>query len=65
MLRSVTGLDNVSFGTDYPYPSNAISIGGLHHLQGRLNSTTASVTTFLGGCAARLIPRLARVESTI
>ena len=29
MLRSVTGLGNVVFGTDYPYPRDAISIAGL------------------------------------
>src|ERR1700742_4621523 len=33
MLRSVTGLENVVFGTDYPYPRDAISIAGLRQLQ--------------------------------
>ena len=32
MLRSVTGLGNVVFGTDYPYPHDAISIAGLRQL---------------------------------
>src|SRR3954451_8643490 len=34
MLRSVTGLHNVVFGTDYPYPRDAISIAGLRGLEG-------------------------------
>ena len=33
LLRSVTGLHNVVFGTDYPYPRNAISIAGLRQLE--------------------------------
>jgi hypothetical protein len=33
LLRSVTGLHNVVFGTDYPYPRNDISIGGLRTLR--------------------------------
>src|SRR3954471_10575055 len=33
MLRSVTGIGNVVFGSDYPYPRDAISIAGLRHLR--------------------------------
>ena len=33
MLRSVTGLRNVVFRTDYPYPRDAISIAGLRQLR--------------------------------
>jgi predicted TIM-barrel fold metal-dependent hydrolase len=33
MLRSVTGIGNVVFGTDYPYPRDAISVAGLRQLQ--------------------------------
>ena len=65
MLRSVTGLDNVVFGTDYPYPRDPISIGGLHQLQNTTELDDGERRSVLGGSAARLIPRLARAESTL
>ena len=65
MLRSVTGLENVAFGTDYPYPRDEISIGGLHHLQSTAELDDAERQNLLGGSAARLIPRLARLESAV
>ena len=65
MLRSVTGLRNVVFGTDYPYPRDAISIGGLRQLQNTAELDDGERRGVLGGSAARLIPRLARVESTV
>ena len=65
MLRSVTGLGNVVFGTDYPYPRDAISIGGLRQLENTAELDDGERRDVLGGSAARLIPRLARVESTL
>jgi aminocarboxymuconate-semialdehyde decarboxylase len=65
MLRSVTGLGNVMFGTDYPYPRDAISIGGLRQLQQTAELDDGERRGVLGGSAARLIPRLACVESTL
>ncbi len=65
MLRSVTGLENVVFGTDYPYPTNAISIGGLRQLQNTAELDDAERGGVLGASAVRLIPRLARVGSTL
>jgi aminocarboxymuconate-semialdehyde decarboxylase len=65
MLRSVTGLRNVVFGTDYPYPRDAISIGGLRQLQNTAELDDGERRGVLGGSAARLIPRLAPVESTV
>jgi aminocarboxymuconate-semialdehyde decarboxylase len=65
MLRSVIGLRNVLFGTDYPYPRDAISIGGLRQLQDTAELDDGERRGVLGGSAARLIPRLARVESTL
>jgi 6-methylsalicylate decarboxylase len=64
MLRSVTGLGNVVFGTDYPYPRDAISIGGLRQLQSTSELDDDERADVLGGSALRLIPRLASVEST-
>jgi 6-methylsalicylate decarboxylase len=65
MLRSVTGLENVVFGTDYPYPRDAISIAGLRQLQNTAELDDDERRGVLGGSAARLIPRLLRVESTV
>jgi 6-methylsalicylate decarboxylase len=63
MLRSVAGLGNVMFGTDYPYPRDAISIAGLRHLQNTAELEDGERRGLLGDTACRLIPRLARVES--
>ena len=63
MLRSVAGLRNVVFGTDYPYPHYTISIGGLRHVQNTAELDDSEREAILGGSAARLIPRLARATS--
>jgi 6-methylsalicylate decarboxylase len=59
LLRSVTGLDNVVFGTDYPYPANEITIAARHQLQTTDALGDAERDAIFGGTAARLIPRLA------
>jgi predicted TIM-barrel fold metal-dependent hydrolase len=58
MLRSVTGLENVVFGTDYPYPRDAISIDGLRQLQRTGELDADERRGVLGESAAQLIPRL-------
>jgi 6-methylsalicylate decarboxylase len=63
LLRSVTGLDSVVFGTDYPYPRDAISIGGLRQLETTAELSDDERHAILGGSAARLLPRLARVAA--
>lgn len=65
ILRSVTGLGNVVFGTDYPYPRDAISIGGLRQIQNTAELDDGERRGILAGSAARLIPRLVPVESTL
>jgi 6-methylsalicylate decarboxylase len=65
LLRSVAGLGNVMFGTDYPYPRDAISIAGLRQLENTAELDDGERSGVLGGSAARLIPRLAQVESTL
>ncbi len=64
MLRSVTGLGNVVFGTDYPYPHDAISIAGLGQIHDTAELEDGERRGVLGGTAARLIPRLARAANT-
>jgi 6-methylsalicylate decarboxylase len=59
LLRSVTGVRNVVFGTDYPYPDNAISIGGLRQLERTAELDDDARRDVLGGTAGRLFPRLA------
>jgi predicted TIM-barrel fold metal-dependent hydrolase len=61
--RSVAGLGNVVFGTDYPYPRDAISIAGLRQLQQTAELDDSERRGVLGASAARLIPRLAGVGS--
>jgi 6-methylsalicylate decarboxylase len=58
MLRSVAGLRNVVFGTDYPYPRDSVSIGGMRQLQNTAELDGAERDALLGRSAARLIPRL-------
>jgi predicted TIM-barrel fold metal-dependent hydrolase len=65
MLRSVTGLGNVVFGTDYPYTRDAISIGGLRQLQNTAELDEGERRNVLGESAARLIPRLARAVGAL
>jgi aminocarboxymuconate-semialdehyde decarboxylase len=56
MLRSVTGIENVVFGTDYPYPRDAISIAGLRRLRQTSELDDSERRGVLGASAARLIP---------
>jgi predicted TIM-barrel fold metal-dependent hydrolase len=63
LLRSVTGLDNVVFGTDYPYPRDAISIGGLRQLETTRELSDDERQAVLGESAVRLLPRLARLAA--
>jgi 6-methylsalicylate decarboxylase len=63
LLRSVTGVQNVVFGTDYPYPHNEISIGGLRSVQNTSELTDGERRAVLGGTAVGLIPRLAKAGS--
>jgi aminocarboxymuconate-semialdehyde decarboxylase len=60
LLRSVAGIDNVVLGTDYPYPHDEISIGGLRSLEHTAELSADERRGLLGETAARLIPRLAR-----
>jgi 6-methylsalicylate decarboxylase len=59
MLHSVTGLENVVFGSDYPYPDDAISIGGLRQLEHTSVLQDDERRDILGETAMRLVPRLA------
>jgi 6-methylsalicylate decarboxylase len=60
LLRSVTGLHNVVFGTDYPYPHDDISIAGLRALQLTAELADTDRGAILSDTACRLISRLVR-----
>jgi len=64
LLRSVTGVHHVVFGSDYPYPRNEISIGGLRQLERTAELDDDERRGVLGETAARLIPRLAAAAAT-
>jgi 6-methylsalicylate decarboxylase len=59
MLRSVAGLQHVVFGTDYPYPRNEVSIGGLRSVESTEELAEQERQAILSGTASRLFPRLA------
>ena len=63
MLRSVTGLEHVVFGSDYPYPRDEISIGGLRHLESTAALDSEERRRILAATAMQLIPRLGRSGS--
>ena len=63
MLRSVIGLDRVLLGTDYPYPHDAISIGGVEHIRNSAELDDDSQPSVLGDTAARLLPGLGPADS--
>ena len=58
-------VEQLLFGTDYPYPRDASSIAGLRQLRNTAELENRERRGFLGGAAARLIPRGTRVESTV
>jgi aminocarboxymuconate-semialdehyde decarboxylase len=60
MLRSVAGLNNVVLGTDYPYPHDEISIGGVQRLRSTDELSDDERTALLGTTATELIPRITR-----
>ncbi|WP_372518090.1 amidohydrolase family protein [Solirubrobacter ginsenosidimutans] len=51
----MTGLQNVVFGTDYPYPHDEISIGGLRMLRRTAELSGEERAAVLGDTASRLI----------
>ena len=62
MLRSVVGVDHVLFGTDYPYLRRDLAVGSRGHIASTRELTADEKVAVLGGTAATLIPRLARLS---
>lgn len=64
MLRSVVGLDHVVFGSDHPYLRRDLAVGCRQHIEDSAVLIDSERASILGGTAARLIPRLARIPSS-
>jgi aminocarboxymuconate-semialdehyde decarboxylase len=58
MLRSTVGLDQVLFGTDYPYLRRDLAVSTRRRLLSSPELSPADRTNILGVTAAKLIPRL-------
>jgi 6-methylsalicylate decarboxylase len=63
LLRDVTGLDRVVFGTDFPYLRRDIALRCREDIQASPELTDAERTALLGGTATTLIPRLATLRA--
>jgi predicted TIM-barrel fold metal-dependent hydrolase len=61
MLREVVGLDHVVFGSDFPYLRRDLAVSCREHIQTSLELTDSERTAVLGGTAAGLLPRVARL----
>jgi aminocarboxymuconate-semialdehyde decarboxylase len=59
MLRDVTGIDHVVFGTDYPYLPHDLAVSCRTDIQASPELTESERTAILGATATKLIPRLA------
>jgi aminocarboxymuconate-semialdehyde decarboxylase len=58
MLRSTVGLDQVLFGTDYPYLQRDLALSTRQRLLDTPELSPADQTNILGATATKLIPRL-------
>jgi aminocarboxymuconate-semialdehyde decarboxylase len=63
MLREVVGIDQVVFGSDYPYLRRDLAVGCRQRIETSPELTDRERTAVLGGTAVRLIPRLASLTS--
>jgi len=57
MLRDVAGLNQVLYGTDFPYLRRDLAVKSKHRLLDSSELNDSEQTTILGGNAARLLPR--------
>ena len=62
MLREVTGIGQVVFGTDFPYLRRDLAVSSRRHIAESAGLSDAERTAILGGTATRLLPRLAALR---
>ncbi|HEX2817341.1 MAG TPA: amidohydrolase family protein, partial [Phenylobacterium sp.] len=60
MLRDVVGLDQVLFGSDFPYMRRDLAVGSVQKLEQTHVLSADERTRVLSGNAVKLFPRLAR-----
>ena len=58
MLRDVAGIDQVLFGTDFPYLRRDLAVKAKQRISESFELNDAERRAVLGGNAARLLPRL-------
>jgi aminocarboxymuconate-semialdehyde decarboxylase len=63
MLREVVRLDHVVFGSDFPYLRRDLAVSCREHIQTSAELTDSERTAVLGGTAADLLARVARLRS--
>jgi predicted TIM-barrel fold metal-dependent hydrolase len=62
-LRSVVGIEQVVFGTDYPYLRHDMAVDCRKYIEHSVELNDAERTAVLGGTAVKLLPRLAGLRS--
>jgi aminocarboxymuconate-semialdehyde decarboxylase len=60
MLRSTVGIEQVVFGSDYPYLRRDLAVASARRITGSGELTANEQLAVLGGSARALLPRLAR-----
>jgi predicted TIM-barrel fold metal-dependent hydrolase len=63
MMRSVVGIDQVLFGTDYPYLRRDLAVASREHIAETPVLTDDEKTAVLGGTVMTLLPRLASLAA--
>jgi aminocarboxymuconate-semialdehyde decarboxylase len=58
MLRDITGIDHVLFGTDFPYLRRDLAVNAKQRILQSSELNDSETRAILGGNAARLLPRL-------
>jgi len=56
------GMDQVLFGSDYPYLRRDLAVGCVNELQSTSQLDDAERAAILAGTATRLFPRLAQLD---
>jgi aminocarboxymuconate-semialdehyde decarboxylase len=65
MLRDVAGIDQVLYGTDFPYLRRDLAVGSKQRITQSLELNDREGTGILGRNAARLFPRLDSIVRTL
>jgi predicted TIM-barrel fold metal-dependent hydrolase len=58
MLRDVAGIDQVLFGTDFPYLRRDLAVNSKQRISKSSELNNLEKNAVLGGNASRLLPRL-------